>query len=129
GRIKIAIVSTASASTTTRTERLEVFWVTTSVSMLLNSFPFWEAIIRLNTAGPRVASSMLPHARERTRFTEAFMNFYATALWMRKIFLTAKFRRSSEINSVVLSEEHFGKAARSFSAIMKDFASHLVLRR
>src|SRR5215471_4382919 len=119
----------ASASTITRTERLEVFWVTTSVSMLLTSFPFLEAIIRLNTAGPRVASLMLPHARERTRFTEAFMNFYATTLWMREIFLTPKFRRSSEINSVVLSEEHFGRTAPSFLAITKDSASHLVLLR
>src|SRR5436309_2863634 len=114
---------------TTRTEPLEVLWVTTSVTTLLTSFPFWEAIIRLNTAGPQVASSMLSRARERTRFTGAFMNSYAIALWMREIFLTPEFRRSSEINSVGLSEERFRRTAPSFSAIMKDFASHLVLRK
>src|SRR5262245_2768893 len=115
----------ASASMTTRTGRPEVFWVTTSVTMLLTSFPFWEAISPLSTAGPPVALSMLLHARERTRFTEAFMNVYATALWMREIFLTPEFRPSGVISSAALSEEHFGRTAPSFLAIMKDFASHL----
>src|SRR5438105_9144909 len=97
--------------------------------MLLSSFPFWEVIIRLNMAGPQVGSSTLSRARERTLFTEAFMNFYATALWTREIFSMPEFRRSSEINSAFLSEDHFGRMAPSFSAIMKDFVSHFVLRR
>src|SRR2546426_4298619 len=97
--------------------------------MRLSSFRFWEVIIPLNTAGPQVASSTPLHARERTLFTEAFMNFYATALWMREISLTPEFRRSNEINSAVLLEDHFGRTAPSFSAIMKDCASHWVLRK
>src|SRR5207247_9318551 len=80
-------------------------------------------------AGPQAGSSTLLRARERTLFVEAFMNSCATAPWMRGIFLTPGFRLSSEINSAVLSEERFGRTARSFSAIMKDFASHLVSRR
>src|SRR5438128_5385513 len=97
--------------------------------MLLISFPFWAAIIRLNTAGPQVGSSTLSRARERTLFTEAFMNFYATALWMREISLTPGFRRSSGINSAVPSEDRFGRTAPLFLPIMKDFASHWALRR
>src|SRR2546428_11357986 len=96
--------------------------------MRLSSFPFWEVIIRLNTAGPQVGSSMLSLARERTLFTEAFMNFYATALWMREISLMPEFRRSSEINSAVLSEGRFGRTGPLFSPILKDFANHWVVR-
>src|SRR3989442_14641026 len=97
--------------------------------MRLSSFPFWEVILRLNTAGPQVGSSMLSRARERTLFTEAFMNFYATALWMREISLTPAFRRSSGINSAVPSEGRFGRTGPLVSPIMKDFVSHWVLRR
>src|SRR5438128_8359349 len=96
--------------------------------MLLSSFPFWEVIIRLYLAGPQVGSSTLSRAQERTLFTEAFMNFYATALWMREISLTPGFRRSSGINSAVPSEDRFGRTGPLFSPIMKDFVSHWVLR-
>ena len=106
-----------------------MFWVTTWVWMLWSSFPFWEVTIRLNTAGPQAGSSTLLRARERTLFMEAFMSSCATAPLMREIFLTPEFRRSNEINSAVLSEERFGRTVRLFSAIMKDFASHLVLPR
>ena len=64
---------------------------------------------------------MLSRARERMRFTAAFMNFYATALWMREISLTAEFRHSNEINSAVPWEDQFGRIAPSSSAIMKGF--------
>src|SRR5207253_59554 len=96
--------------------------------MPLSSFPFWEVIIRLHLAGPQVGSSTLSRARERTRFTEAFMNFSATALWTREISLTPAFRRSSGINSAAPWEDQFGRAAPSFLPITKDFASHWVLR-
>src|SRR5207247_6759504 len=97
--------------------------------MLLSSFLFWEVIIRLNMAGPQVGSSTLSRAQERTFFTEAFMNFYATALWMREISLMPGSRLSSGINSAAPWEERFGRNVPSFLPIMKDFVSHWVLRR
>src|SRR6266850_3735709 len=97
--------------------------------MLLSSFLFWEVIIRLDTAGPQVGSSMLSRARERTLFTEAFMNFCATARWMREISLTPGFRRSNGINSAGPLEGRSRRTAPLFSGITKDFVSLWVLPR